>query len=327
MDRSRTRRTAAVRSRGITEKGYDICRTFGLRDPSGSSSESLTLGCVAPASCRCKHGLEARAPPEIGIRSYRSQSAGRRFLRFGRSARSDLPRGTRLFSRERHAFALLMTSVAGWGAVEPALDVAGVAVDAHVVLIQHLSGHGVVERGWIPVPVTRSAGTIDLGKGNGRMTRAATLFAVIFRQRPARPDMVERRRRRSADLVVTTLARVRTMAGHTGLVMIFQGPNPLRLPCIRVVAAIAIVLLVTLRAANSISVSMVLVSEEHIRGRVILSLRNVGLHVGFRNGWMHATDKIVDRRNSLGCGHPSSCRLRAVTHATSGFAAPLTVTT
>ena len=104
------------------------------------------------------------------------------------------PGRTGSLGRKRNALPLVVASITGRRTIKLAIRMAIFAIELGVGLVQSLTRHGVIEVHRRPLCVACVALSIGPRERNRRMASAATLVAVIPRQRPPGRRMVKGRR-------------------------------------------------------------------------------------------------------------------------------------
>ena len=142
-----------------------------------------------------------------------------------------------------------MAPVTRWWAVKLAVLVTFFAIDARVVVVEDLTGHGMIEAGHVPTNVAGIAITI-LARVRGRGVACPTaLIGMISRQRPTRLLVAERGRRHAAGLKMAPAAGLGLVTIHARLVMLLERSHLLHVLLVIPVATIAVVLPVAFRTA------------------------------------------------------------------------------
>jgi len=153
--------------------------------------------------------------------------------------------------------------VAPRGTLECTIHVTTVAFQPSVLVVELLSGDGVVEVGRRPSAVTGVAVRIRSTVRNRLVARTAALLGVIALQRPAGAGVIERGRRRLSFLNMTTVARRRPMAVEAGLMVLFEGADMLGMLFAPFVAAFAVIFAVTIGATQVVVTDVRLMTEEN----------------------------------------------------------------
>ena len=148
-------------------------------------------------------------------------------LTAARAYRSEPDERTGAISRESDAFLLfVVTFSTDRRPVKPLFEVAFVAIQLGVVLVQHLTGHPVVEGARTPAAVATGAIALQSDKRQTRVAGAAADPLVIAFQRPARLRMVERFGFRLTLLPVTDFTPSRRPGGQVHVMLVTADAGP-----------------------------------------------------------------------------------------------------